>query len=35
MLEQQTLSGGNTTLGTKKLQQLVSGDKNVGEDDEN
>lgn len=33
MLEQQTLSGGNTTLGTKKLQQLVSGDKNVGEDD--
>lgn len=33
MLEQQTLSGGNSTLGTKKLQQLVSGDK-VSLDDE-
>ena len=35
MLEEQTLSGGNTTLGTKKLQQLVSGDKGAEEDDDN
>ena len=35
MLEQQTLSGGSATLGTKKLQQLVSGDKLLGDDDEN
>lgn len=32
MLEQQSLSGGNATLGPKKLQQLVSGDKNVEEE---
>jgi hypothetical protein len=32
MLEQQSLTGGNNTLGPKKLQQLVSGDKNVEDD---
>jgi hypothetical protein len=35
MLEQQSLQGGNTGLGTKKLQQLVSGDKSIGEDEDN
>ena len=35
MLEQQSLSGGNASLGTKKLQQLVSGDKTVDEDEAN
>jgi len=35
MLEQQSLQGGNTGLGTKKLQQLVSGDKPTGEDEDN
>ena len=33
MLEHQTLSGGNATLGPKKLQQIVSGDKVMGEAD--
>ena len=33
MLEQQSLSGGNATMGTKRLQQLVSGDKVVSEED--
>jgi hypothetical protein len=33
MLEQQSLTGGNQTLGTKKLQQLVSGDKLDDEND--
>jgi hypothetical protein len=35
MLEQQSLSGGNASLGPKKLQQLVSGDQAVGEDEAN
>jgi hypothetical protein len=35
MLEQQSLSGGNASLGTKKLQQLVSGDKPTDDDDDN
>jgi hypothetical protein len=35
MLEQQSLSGGNATLGTRKLQQLVSGDKALGDDEAN
>ena len=35
MLEEQSLSGGNTGLGTKKLKQLVSGDKTVNDDDNN
>jgi hypothetical protein len=35
MLESQTLSGGNGTLGPKKLQQLVSGDSATGDDDDN
>ena len=35
MLEQQSLSGGNATLGTKKLQQLVSGDKPTDDNDDN
>lgn len=35
MLEQQSLSGGNGTLGPKKLQQLVSGDTVMGDDEDN
>lgn len=35
MLEEQSLSGGNTGLGSKKLKQLVSGDKTVNDDDNN
>ena len=35
MLEEQSLSGGNTGLGTKKLKQLVSGDKTINDDDNN
>jgi len=35
MLEQQSLSGGNATLGTKKLQQLVSGDKSGNDEEAN
>lgn len=35
MLEEQSLSGGNTGFGTKKLKQLVSGDKTINDDDNN
>jgi len=35
MLEQQSLNGGNGTLGPRKLQQLVSGDTVIGDDEDN
>lgn len=33
ILEEQSLTGGNASLGPRKLQQLVSGDKASGDDE--